>query len=120
MVASRIAAETLRFLPRKRLSRALGRVASLEVPGPVLQRAIDLYVRAYRVDLSDCEVPAGGWSSFNEFFTRPLRQGTRPIDPNPAVMASPADGLIADAGPIDRTATFRVKGRTYAVGELLG
>src|SRR5262245_36158523 len=101
MVATRIAAETLRFLPRKRLSRALGRVASLGMPRPILRRAIDLYVRAYRVDLSDCEIPAGGFASFNEFFTRPLRAGARPVDPDPGALVSPADGLVADCGAID-------------------
>lgn len=120
MSASRIAAETLRFLPRKRLSRAIGRVASISVPPPVLQRAIDLYVRAYRVDLSECEVPEKGWGSFNEFFTRPLRHGSRPVDPDPGAIVSPADGLVADCGAIDARASFRVKGRPYDVGELLG
>ncbi len=120
MLASRIAAETLRLLPRKRLSRALGRMASLGVPPPMLQRAIDLYVRAYQVDLSECQVPEKGWGSFNEFFTRELRDGCRPVDPDPGAMVSPADGLVADCGAIDARASFRVKGRHYDVGELLG
>jgi phosphatidylserine decarboxylase len=120
MIASRIAAETLRLLPRKRLSRVLGRMASAGVPSPLLQRAIELYVRAYRVDLTECEVPDGGWSSFNQFFTRGLREGCRPVDADPDVLVSPADGLVADCGVIDARATFRVKGRLYEVGELLG
>lgn len=120
MLASRIAAETLRLLPRKRLSRALGRMASAGVPTPILQRAIDLYVRAYQVDLSECDVPPGGWASFNEFFTRPLRDGCRPVDADPENLVSPADGLVEDCGVIDARATFRVKGRPYDVGELLG
>ncbi|UJR81721.1 archaetidylserine decarboxylase [Sandaracinus amylolyticus] len=120
MLASRIAAETLRFLPRKRISRVLGRMASAGVPVPLLQRAIDLYVRAYAVDLSECDVPSGGWTSFNQFFTRPLRDGCRPIDPDPGAIVSPADGLVEDCGTIDARATFRVKGRPYDVGELLG
>lgn len=120
MAASRIAAETLRFLPRKRLSRALGRVASLGLPRPLLRRAIDLYVRAYRVDLSECEVPEKGWASFNEFFTRPLRAGSRGIDPDPGALLSPADGRVEDCGEIDARSSFLVKGRRYEVGELLG
>lgn len=120
MLATRIAAETMRFLPRKRLSRAIGRVASLGMPQPLLQRAIDFYVRAYDVDLSECDVPEGGWASFNEFFTRPLRSGCRAVDPDPDAIVSPADGLVEDCGPIDARSTFRVKGKPYDVGELLG
>jgi phosphatidylserine decarboxylase len=120
MVTTRLAAETLRLLPRKRLSRALGRAASLEPPRAMLQRAIDLYVRAYRVDLSECEVPVGGFRSFNEFFGRPLVRGARPIDADPDVLVSPADGTIEDLGPIEPGARFLVKGRDYEVGELLG
>ena len=120
MVATRIAAETLRLLPRKRLSRVLGRVASLGVPQPMLQKAIDLYVRAYQVDMTECDVPEGGWGSFNEFFTRPLRAGSRAVDPDPDAIVSPADGVVEDCGPIDARSTFLVKGKPYDVGELLG
>lgn len=120
MVATRIAAETLRLLPRKRISRVLGKMASLDVPQPVLQRAIDMYVRAYEVDLSECVVPEGGFRTFNEFFARPLVPGARPVDPNPDVLVSPADGVVEDLGTIERDATFLVKGKPYRVGELLG
>lgn len=120
MVTTRFAAETLRLLPRKRLSRALGRAAALEPPPALLQRAIDLYVRAYRVDLSECEIPAGGFRSFNEFFSRPLVRGARPIDADPDVLLCPADGKVEDLGPIEPGARFLVKGRDYDVAELLG
>ncbi|MBX7197247.1 MAG: archaetidylserine decarboxylase [Sandaracinaceae bacterium] len=115
-----MAAETLRWLPREGISRALGRVASIEPPRVILDRAIGLYVRAYRVDLSDCEVPERGFRSFNEFFSRPLREGARPLDADPDAMLCPADGKLEDEGPIEEGASFRVKGRRYDVGELLG
>lgn len=120
MIATRFAAETLRLLPRKRLSRAIGRVAARPTGGALLARAIDLYVRAYDVDLSDCEVPRGGFRSFNEFFTRPLREGARPLDADPSAILSPADGKIEDAGPIDERGSFLIKGRPYTLEELLG
>ncbi len=120
MIATRLAAETLRFLPRKEISRAIGRVASRTGPDGLLARAIDMYVRAYSVDLSECEVPSGGFRTFNEFFTRPLREGARPLDADPSAILSPADGKIEDAGPIDDRAELLVKGRPYQVGELIG
>ncbi len=120
MIATRFAAETLRLLPRKRLSRAIGRVARADARGALLSRAIDLYVRAYDVDLSECEVPSGGFRTFNEFFTRPLREGARPLDADPAAILSPADGKVEDAGAIDARGSFFIKGRPYALHELLG
>jgi phosphatidylserine decarboxylase len=120
MIATRLAAETLRFLPRKRISRAIGRVASRTGQDALVARAIDMYVRAYAVDLSECEIPAGGFRSFNEFFTRPLREGARPLDPDESAILSPADGKVEDAGAIDARAEMRIKGRPYELAELLG
>jgi phosphatidylserine decarboxylase len=120
MIATRLAAETLRFLPRKQISRAIGRVASRTGQDALVARAIDMYVRAYAVDLSECQIPSGGFRSFNEFFTRPLREGARPLDPDPDAILSPADGKVEDAGAIDERAVLRIKGRRYELSELLG
>lgn len=120
MVTTRLAAETLRLLPRKRLSRALGRAAASEPPRALLSRAIDLYVRAYDVDLAECVVPDGGFRSFNEFFSRPLVPGARPLDPDPDTILCPADGKVEDLGSIEAGSRFLVKGKEYEVGELLG
>lgn len=118
--ASRIAAETLRLLPRKRISRALGRVAAAPAAQRVLARAIDVYVRAYRVDMDEAEVPPGGFRTFDEFFTRKLKPGSRPIEGDEETLISPADGLLEDIGPIESDSILRVKGQEYDVGELLG
>lgn len=117
---SRVAADLLRVLPRKRISRAIGRVADVRAPSALLSGAIDLYARALDVDLSEAAVPDGGFRSFDAFFTRSLKPGARPIDADPSVLVSPADGRLEDAGPIERGATLRVKGRLYDVAELLG
>jgi phosphatidylserine decarboxylase len=120
MIATRLAAETLRFLPRKQISRVIGRVASRTGQDALVARAIDMYVRAYAVDLSECEIPSGGFRTFNEFFTRPLKGGARPLDPDAGAILSPADGKVEDAGSIDERAALRIKGRRYELGELLG
>lgn len=118
--ASRVAAETLRLLPRKRLSRALGRVAAFPTSRAVLAQAIDLYVRAYDVAMDEAVVPPDGFQTFDEFFTRALRPGARPIAGDEGTLVSPADGLLEDVGPIEAGALLRVKGQEYEVGELLG
>ncbi|MCB9591849.1 MAG: phosphatidylserine decarboxylase [Sandaracinaceae bacterium] len=107
-------------MPRKRLSRGLGRLASAATGRGFLERAIAAYVRAYDVDLTDAVIPADGFRTFDEFFTRALVPGARPIEGDERTLACPADGRIDDEGPIHRGAVFEVKGRDYSVDELLG
>jgi phosphatidylserine decarboxylase len=119
-VTSLVAATSLRALPRKSLSRWLGRLARVEAPEPVLSTAMRAYCRAYSVDLSECEIPAQGFESFDAFFTRRLKPGARPVERDPSALVSPADGRVEDIGTIQAGATFLVKGRRYNVAELLG
>jgi phosphatidylserine decarboxylase len=118
--ASRLAAQTVRVLPRKGLSRALGRLTSAHAPRPVLDAAIAAFVRAYDVDLSEVEMPPGGFQTFDEFFTRRLLPGARAIDPDPRAMVSPADGRIEDLGAITAAGELIVKGQPYTAADLLG
>jgi phosphatidylserine decarboxylase len=79
------------------------------------------FVRIYPVDVSEAEkdVP-GGYESFNAFFTRALKPGARPPDPDPATILCPADGTIQQIGEIRGDEILQVKGIYYQLGELLG
>jgi phosphatidylserine decarboxylase len=79
---------------------------------------VGLYSRVYDVELGECE--GTRWSSFDAFFTRGLRSGARPVDPDVRAIVSAADGQIASMGTIDGASTWLVKGRPYRVQELLG
>jgi phosphatidylserine decarboxylase len=116
---SRVAATSLSVLPRKGLSRALGRAARVSAPRPLLRASIRAYCLAYNVDLAEYEVPEAGFETFDAFFTRRLKPGTRPLDPDPNALLSPADGRLEDAGVIEVGSTLRIKGRSYGVAELL-
>jgi len=113
------AARILRVLPRRRISRAMGKLADHRWSQPVERAVVGLYSRVYDVDLEDCEATRG-WASFDAFFTRGLRAGARPIDPSPGALVSPADGRLDSHGTIADGTTFVVKGRPYDVAELLG
>jgi phosphatidylserine decarboxylase len=113
---SRVAATSLLVLPRKSLSRALGKAARVAAPGPLLRAAIRGYCRAYHVDLTEYAVPENGFETFDAFFTRHLKPGMRPLDPDPEALLSPADGRLEDAGVIEVGSTLRIKGRNYSVG----
>lgn len=116
----RLTADTLRLLPRKRISRAMGTFAGLRAPSPFLESAISTFARIYDVDLSEAVVPPGGFKTFDDFFTRKLVPGARPLDPDPNALLSPADGRLEDLGPVDERGTILVKGKPYEVRELLG
>ncbi|MBT8482078.1 MAG: phosphatidylserine decarboxylase, partial [Myxococcales bacterium] len=96
MSASRLAAQTLRALPRKRLSRALGGLAASRAPQPLVDAAVAAFVRVYDVDLREVYVPSGGFRTFDHFFTRRRVDGSRQGDPAPGALVAPADGRSED------------------------
>jgi phosphatidylserine decarboxylase len=59
------------------------------------------------------------YGSFNEFFTRALKAGARPIASDHSAVASPVDGCVSEAGMIDRGRLLQAKGRYYGLTELL-
>ncbi len=120
MSASRLAAQTVRALPRKRLSRALGRLAASRAPQSLVDAAISAFVKAYDVDLTEVDTPSAGFRTFDDFFTRKLLDGARVVDPNPKALVSPADGRIEDFGKITAGAELLVKGQVYSAADLLG
>lgn len=120
LVSTRTAARILDVLPRERITRLVGRVAERPVPRAVLDPVLSAYVKAFRVDLDEAQVPAAGFASFNDFFTRRLREGVHRVDADPRAVVSPSDGRLDDAGAIDAESRFYIKGRDYDAVELLG
>jgi len=111
-------AQILRVLPRTRITRAMGRLADYAWPDTLGNAVVKAYCRAYNVELDEC-AKASGFSSFDEFFTRELREGARVFPSDPGVVISPADGRVDSIGAVDGR-DFYVKGRPYRVAELVG
>ncbi len=109
----------LRALPRKEVSRFAGSLAELQWQPQLGKAVIELYRRAYRVSLDECE-QTEGFESFDAFFTRRLRQGTRPIEGNAAAIVAPCDGRVDSIGRVDGASRFLVKGNEYTAVDLLG
>ena len=78
------------------------------------------FVRAFDVDVSDVprDVP-DDFDSFNDFFTRELSPGARPIDADDESIVSPVDGTVSAAGVIDDDRIFQAKGLEYTLEDLL-
>lgn len=117
-VASYVTAQILRAVPRARIGRAIGRIADRRWPPAIGRAVVGLYSRAYRVALDECE--PGTWPSFDAFFTRRLRPAMRPLASDTSAVLSPADGRIESSARIVDRSTFVVKGRPYAVADLVG
>ncbi|MEZ5560136.1 MAG: archaetidylserine decarboxylase [Pseudomonadales bacterium] len=109
-----------RLLPQHGLSRLAGRLAKSE-SARLSRLLIRTFARHYRVDMGDAAEPSlDGYRSFNDFFTRALREGTRPLDADPAALLCPADGTISQAGRIDGDRLLQAKGTSYSLRALTG
>jgi phosphatidylserine decarboxylase len=115
------AAQLIRVLPRTRISRTVGRLCDLRLAPGLARGIVSLYARAYRVDLSEAEIPGpdGAFPSFDAFFTRKLRPGSRPAVGRADEVVSPCDGRLEAVGRIEDQGSIWVKGRSYRVGELV-
>src|SRR4051812_34463636 len=87
------------LLPKRSLTGLAGRVARAE-GGGATTRLIRWFVRKYGVDMGEAEnSDLASYRSFNDFFTRPLKAGARPLAS--ADFVSPVDGAISQLGAID-------------------
>lgn len=101
------------------MSRITGYLAELRHPLWLKDWLIEQFIRFFDVDMSLAAEPDyTRYANFNEFFTRPLRDGVRPI--TEADLACPADGAISQMGPITEGLLLQAKGRYYTAEELLG
>jgi phosphatidylserine decarboxylase len=79
------------------------------------------FARAYGVDLSEAaNADLDSYATFNEFFTRELKAGARPIATGAGTLVSPADGILTEHGAIDGDRVYQAKGSAYTLAALLG
>ena len=104
------------------LNRAMRLAADMRLPSVVLDPAIGLYSKVMGVDMDGVEVPAAGFSSFDDFFVRRMSPEARPVSDEPDALASPSDGRLTAFGAIETGAdpAFTIKGNTYSVSDLTG
>jgi phosphatidylserine decarboxylase len=82
------------------------------------KRKIYKVIHRYHFNLREIEKPLHHFKSFNDFFTRSLKQEFRPIVKEPHILISPADGKLLVYSIKDST-VLPVKGRPYSIGSLL-
>ena len=106
------------LLPKRALTELAGRLAGLR-GGRATTAVIRWFVRRYGVNMAEAAQPdVAAYPSFNDFFTRPLAAGARPLAD--AAFLSPVDGAISQCGPIERDQIYQAKGHAYSATALLG
>ena len=105
-------------MPKQALTSFAGRVAGHR-GGRVTTRLIRWFVAKYGVNMDEAANPdIASYASFNEFFTRPLREGVRPLAQ--ADFVCPVDGAISQFGAIDDHHILQAKGHRFTTAELVG
>lgn len=109
-----------RLLPQHGLSRLVGWFARSEARW-IRRPFIHGFARAYSVALDDalCD-ELDDYRSFNDFFSRALKPGSRPLAAEPGAILCPADGTISQSGVITDGRLLQAKGHHYALRSLIG
>nr|WP_232848646.1 archaetidylserine decarboxylase [Bowmanella yangjiangensis] len=108
------------MLPKHALSRLVGKLAAAQA-GFLTTWLIKLFIKQFNVDMQEAKQPnPEKYKSFNEFFTRPLKDGVREIVEDPLKLAHAVDGTVSQLGDIEADRIFQAKGHDYSLAALLG
>nr|WP_310649668.1 MULTISPECIES: archaetidylserine decarboxylase [unclassified Colwellia] len=112
---------TLQYLmPKHLISRLAGKFAAAEC-GRVTTKAIEAFIKNYDINMSEAKLKnAEDFKTFNDFFTRELENGARPIDKDETTLCYPVDGAISQQGDIEDGRLIQAKGFDYSLETLLG
>ena len=102
----------LKPLIARPLSKLAGKFMSSSLSRPLIRR----FVKKNGINLADFH--SDSFSSFNDCFTRKIKDGLRPLDPDPNALIAPCDALLS-AYRIDPDTRLQIKGSVYSVESLL-
>lgn len=118
-LVERIKTATHYLLPQLAITRMAGWLAEKEW-GIVTHLFIKAFVKQYKINLSEAEKEnPSDYASFNEFFIRPLKAGSRPIIEGKDVLCLPADGKVSECGTIHQNLLLQAKGHFFSLETLL-
>ena len=105
-------------IPKQAITALAGKLASAKA-GKLTTAVIRWFVKRYQVNMSEAaQEDISAYSSFNEFFTRPLKSGARKL--SKAKYICPVDGAISQFGDIHVDQIFQAKGHSYTTKALVG
>jgi phosphatidylserine decarboxylase len=122
LISSLTQQEDINFLltnriPRAAVTRFMGWFAKIE--NPLIR---DLSILCWRLfsDLDLSEAKKTSFKSLHDCFTRELRPGLRPSDPDPQIVVSPSDAIVGAFGTIRDGELYQIKGAPYSLLDLVG
>ncbi|AKE52795.1 archaetidylserine decarboxylase [Kangiella geojedonensis] len=108
------------LIPQHGISLLMGKVAESK-NATIKNTFAKWFIKKYGIDMSIAEREnPEDYETFNDFFTRSLKDGVRPIAEGDSVIVNPADGNVSQLGPIDNDFIFQAKGHRYSAKTLLG
>lgn len=108
------------LLPKHLISRLAGKLAAAQA-GALTTFLVKQFIAKFKIDMSEAKhADPAYFNTFNEFFTRELREGIRPIVTGDENIALPVDGKISQLGNIEAGRIFQAKGHDFSLRELLG
>ena len=117
-MSDRLAVLPQYLLPKQALTTLAGKFASARLGG-LTTSVIRWFVGRYQVNMAEAANPdIASYASFNDFFTRALKDGARPLAE--ASLICPVDGAISQFGPIAQDQVFQAKGHSYSTTALVG
>ncbi|AXK39139.1 archaetidylserine decarboxylase [Crenobacter cavernae] len=116
-MSERLFVQLQHLLPKLLITRLFGFVARQRA-GALTQWMIRRFIARYDVNMAEAAThEPSAYASFNEFFTRALQPGVRPLAA--AQLVCPVDGAISQFGRIERDQIFQAKGKSYSSSALL-
>ena len=106
-----------RFIMPLVLSRGVSKIGGLYTDTFLSKAHIRSFIRKNKIDMQDYEDRK--FRSLNDFFTRKVKEGKRPLDPAANALVSPADSKLR-VYPVTEDSCFEIKGNTYTVRSLVG
>ncbi|AQS40161.1 phosphatidylserine decarboxylase precursor [Shewanella psychrophila] len=108
------------IMPKHLVSRLVGKLAAAEL-GSITTTGIKWFIKQYKIDMSEAaQSEPEAYKTFNDFFTRSLKSGVRPLVQNQDYIVHPVDGAISQCGPINDGQIYQAKGHEYSSLALLG
>ena len=117
-MSDRLAVLPQYLIPKQALTMLMGHLAGKQA-GSLTTSVIRWFIERYQVNMQEAANPdPAAYATFNEFFTRPLREGARPLSDSRWIC--PVDGAVSQIGPIAGDQIFQAKGHHYSSQALLG
>ncbi|MBC7660181.1 MAG: phosphatidylserine decarboxylase [Chitinophagaceae bacterium] len=105
-----------RILPLNAMSWVTGKIAEVSLPKGLQTPLNRGFAKTFGIDTDEAELPIESYRSIEDFFTRKLKKGARPIS---GELCAPADGILSVSGLADNATAIQAKGLTYSLRELM-